>query len=728
MDHNIEALWLGQTMLRFDGNIVPLATRKSLALIVYLTLEGPTDRLRLADLLWSDLERPLGRGNLRRELYRLRSTPLWEMLNVKPDWLGFRTEVPTDVTAFEAYVSAGRLKEALALYRGPLLADLSLQGAESFEIWLAGRRQILEDAYHEALARHASALEAQGDLRGALAAHAALVRADELQERAHREVMRLHALLGERGLALVQYRNLQTILTRELGLDPLPETAALAARVRAEGNLDVQPTAPGTALPPLDPPLVGRTQAWTLLSRSSAALSLIMAEPGVGKTRLAQDFARSRGATVLIQGLEATRSTPLTPVADALRNALADPTARSRLEGLEPFWRREAGWLVPELDATSQADPHSSEGRSRFLEGLTRAVAAAAGPGGTVVFDDFQWCDASTLEIALHLVRPARSAGFRVIVTARPAELANNELATHTLTSLERDGRLQRLNLEPLGDLDVLTLVRAMSGGTRAQLFSRRLHAATGGNPLYILETLRSLFASGLLKASDDGWSTPFDEATSDYAELPLPPSVREAVLRRVNLLGGGTRRLLELASLVGNGFQLANLSGASALTEWEALDALERALSAQLIVSLEMGYRFSHELMRRALEDALGPERRRLSHQKLADNLTRSGAAPAQIAAHFERAQRPAEAAIYRLRAARAAARIFAHQEALGEYASALHDGLSGAEAVEVHLARADLLMMSTVGSGNGGASGMVKVRDSGMHARENLVLVVVT
>ncbi|WP_407542889.1 BTAD domain-containing putative transcriptional regulator (plasmid) [Deinococcus radiomollis] len=691
-EHKVEATLLGKASLRQNGLGITLSTRKSLALLAYLALEGRTERARLASLLWTDLDHALALGNLRREVYRLHTTPLWSLLDISPDHIGFSDSVPTDIAAFRAHLNTHRLDEALMLYRGPFLDGLDMKGAADFDVWLSEQRADLEAAYHAALARHATALEAEGDLRGALSVQVILLRSDDLQERTHCETMRLHALLGERDLALQCFERLKSLLKRELGLDPLPETAELAARIRA-ASLPEAVLSPGGQTPLLAPPLVGRDEAWKELSRSSAAVCLIICAPGLGKTRLAEDFARSRASTVFIRGLEALDHTPLAPVADALRRALADTAARARLDGLEDIWRCEVAWLVPEIDPQATTAQPSFEARDRFLEGLARALHAAAGPGGTVVFDDFQWYEALTVEVALHLTRLSDGSDLRLVVTARAVELLDNLVATRALGSLERLHQVQRIELGPLGDLDVLTLVRALSGGTGAQLFSRRLHEATGGNPLYLLETLRGLFAAGLLQSGAQGWTTPFDEATSDYAELPIPSSVREAVLRRVDALGGGVRRLLELASLAGNGFRLDWLAGASALTEWEQLDALDRALAAHLILPLGNGHGFSHDLIRRALDDAIGPERRALSHRKLAINLVQAGGPPGQIADHFERGGQPEKATRYRVDAGQEAARMFAHLEALGHYAQALLDGAEGNVAADIHLARAELL-----------------------------------
>jgi hypothetical protein len=136
-----------------------------------------------------------------------------------------------------------------------------------------------------------------------------------------------------------------------------------------------------------------------------------------------------------------------------------------------------------------------------------------------------------------------------------------------------------------MAEEEVLALTNSLSGAAGGQLFSQRLHAATEGNPFFLLETLRFLFERGLLVAGADGWSTPFDAVTSDYAELPVPPSVRTVVLGRVRSLGEPVRRLLELASLHSGGIDPRLLGDPGAADEQAVVTALERAEDAQLIV-----------------------------------------------------------------------------------------------------------------------------------------------
>jgi tetratricopeptide (TPR) repeat protein len=186
-------------------------------------------------------------------------------------------------------------------------------------------------------------------------------------------------------------------------------------------------------------------------------------------------------------------------------------------------------------------------------------------------------------------------------------------------------------------------------------------------------------------------WQTRYDETTEDYAELPVTGSVREAVLRRVDHLGAQARRILEAASLCGERFTLEELSGATALSEFSSLEALEQSSIAGLIRCEARGHRFSHDLIRRALSDSLNPERARLLHRRIAGSLEQLRAAPERIADHFECALEPERATRWWLEAARTAETVFAYEDALRCYARAL-EHLRGHEAFEAHWSRAKL------------------------------------
>jgi DNA-binding SARP family transcriptional activator len=673
----LELRLLGPPAIRLAGLEISPPTRKSLALLAYLALEGSQPRGKLADLLWSDLDEDAARKNLRKELFRLRGSPLEPFIHTPEDrieLIGFEVDARRFANSTEADEST-----ALEHHHGGLLEGFNVPGAIGFEDWLETSREHFSGLLVRALANRVRTLEANGDLRAAVQTQQRLVALDELQESATRELMRLHAKLGDRVAALEAFDRFERILKSELGLQPLPESIALARRIEVAQDDEpaAQPETPNS--PRLErPPLVGREAAWSWLEQPHSGVRLLLAESGVGKTRLATDYARTRGFTFTMRGFEAAASTPLYPIAEALRSRLEQDG--SWLEDLDPGWRREAARLVPELwpERSGNDGPPSSEGRARFLEGLTRAVLAAMPRPATLLLDDLHWFDASSLELISHLIRKLES-DVLILATARPFETSENNTVTITLNALEREGKLERYHLEPLTGAQTRSLIQALSG-ERAERFSERLHNATGGNVLFALETLRGLFSEGLLRLADDGgWITPFDESTEDYTELPIPSQVREIALARIARLGPACGRWLEASSLAGEPFEANWMEGATALSEWESLEALERAVQAQVLEATGPAgsnsgeYRFIHDLVRRSLSDGLSLERRKLIHRRLATNLISEKAAPGLIADHLESAGRNQEAITWHVTAFEAAQTVYAHAEARARIARAL-------------------------------------------------------
>ncbi len=692
-----ELLLLGRPCLLVRGAEVTLPTRKALGLLAYLALEGKTSRERMAAFLWSDWPGQEARRNLRQELYRLQRSAAAPFLAAGPTALALAPGLAVDALAFRAELAEGATEAALARWRGPFLDGLAVE-SPLYEEWAERRRTVFRELRLSAMARRAAVLETGGALREALDACLEFLAENELDEAVQRAAMRLHYRLGEREAALVRYQRYVRLLRQELDADPLPETVRLAARIRASAAIEAPQAPPCVPSVRLDPPLVEREEIWRALE-IPAGLALVTGEPGAGKTRLAAEFAAAHPPFLVVRGEEVFSGTPLYPFAVALREAFTSPEMRRAIEALDPFWRREAARLVPEVSGRDPGPPEP-EGRATFLEGLARVVAAAVA-GGTLAVDDLQWLDATSVELLVHLV--TRADPVRIVATARADSLNAEAAIGRALERLQREGRLVRLGLAALSARGVQELVRTLSG-VDAALFSARLHRATGGNPLFVLETLHALFASGQLWVDPGGtWSTPYDDETSDYGELPIPETVRAAVLGRVDRLGPALRRLLEAASLAGERFTAESLAGATALSDWETLDALERAQATQLVAadpevadasgSGQRAFRFSHEMVRRSLAEGLSIERRRLLHGKLAESLAARQARPQEIARHLEEAGRPREASALRLKAAEASVRVYAHREALLQYQAALADGVDAATAFRIHAARVELL-----------------------------------
>lgn len=695
----LELLLLGTPLIRFQGQPLELPVRKAAGLLAYLALEGPTPRSRLAGLLWDEGDEARARTNLRQLLRRLRSAVPETLIETRDELLCLSPDVAVDALEFAALLDVGEREAALATYRGDFLSHTDWPTSPDFEDWAQAQREQLSLRWQAAMTQQAADWEARGEYTQALQAHLRLLQTDELQEARHCAVMRLYGRLGERGAALRQFERCRQVLSAELGLTPLPHTLELAEQLR-RGDLGqsslaqaISPPLPASlSVTALELPFVAREAAWQAITRLPVPLVLLSGEPGVGKTRLLEELARSRGRYWVIRAQELSQSTPLAPLLPLLRSLLEESewalsrAARSELARLLPDILPEvlsevlpqlaSANLSPQTNAPSLSLTPNAAERTRFVEVLTEALLLLFGSGQhcTLLVEDAHWLDATTLEVIGNLAQRLTGQPLRLLVSARAFELSEHPHAHAAFAALEKAGLARQLSLEPWSETDLLSLIRAISGSRRGEYFTQRLHQATGGNPLFVQETLRGLIEGGTLwQDAAGGWHTVYDGVDSTYEDMPLSLTVRGALLERLERLGPSARRLLDAASLAGEVFAAEDLAQTTALDEWTSLELLERAEQAGLLRADPLGYRFGHELVRRVLDDELGLSRRRLLHRRLAATLQRRGSSPARIAQHLQAASEDREALAWWRTAAADAKRVYAYREALAHYAQAL-------------------------------------------------------
>jgi len=677
-DGRIDLLVFGPLRLQRDGQPLALGTRKVQALLLLLALDGGSTRERLCALLWPALDEPAARRNLRRELARVREAGAAEAIAVVGDHLRPGPALHCDLLQAEAALARGEHAAALAAGAGELAEGLHLEDAPGFAPWLAAARERGQRLCLRALEAAAAADEDHGDAAGALARVQALLALDGLQERHHRTAMRLQAAAGQREAALRQFERCRALLADELGLQPMPETVALAQSLRddpAPVALSPLPAA-GTWLAEL--PFVGREAEVARLQRawSAGRAVVLVGEAGVGKTRLATDFAAAQGPYALVRCQAGDPELAFGAFARALRVLAGQPPD---LRGLEAWIVTELARLLPELGPAPP--PLRGEGeRLRFDEACIQAwLALSRGAFDAIVLDDWQLSDAGSHTLLARAAARRREAGLGGAVEIVAWRGAADEPA---LQAQAEALAAEVLGLGPLPPVAVYDLVRQLSGAADPARFAQRLSGATGGHPYFIAETLRDLAERSLLARDAQGrWATPFDAQTADYRELPLAASVRDAVLARVQRLSPAAARLLEAAALAGEPFGAAWLASACALSELEALQALEQAAGARLVQAYDSnsdagggGYGWVHDLARQALDSALAPTRRRLVHHRLALAAEALGDVAA-AARHFEACGEPARAAAHRLAAGDAAHALQALAEAVAHWRQGLAD-----------------------------------------------------
>ena len=168
---------------------------------------------------------------------------------------------------------------------------------------------------------------------------------------------------------------------------------------------------------------------------------------------------------------------------------------------------------------------------------------------------------------------------------------------------------------------------------------------------------------------------------------MPMPASVRDAVVARVQRLGGASHRVLEAASLASDPFAPALLAPACALSELDVVLAIERAVQAHLLQEHEQGgFAFAHDLIRQAIDAALTEDRRRLVHRRLALGAEATSAHAAVIAGHHEASGEARRAVAWRLAAGDEALQLHALPQAIDQWRKGLADDPSPIEAVALH------------------------------------------
>jgi DNA-binding SARP family transcriptional activator len=446
---------LGEPVVKHGEQTLTFSTRKALALLTYLAVDGGTHpRKTLSESFWPELDAEHGRAALRATLLELRK-PLERShgpgerahLLVERDTLGFDQGSPLvlDLRLVEsACKQVGRgveplegqghgalleqLEQATRLARGPFLASFTLRDSQFFDDWTRQHREYWHLRVHQLFDALSKLYERAGDGERAIETVSRWLGFDPLNEEGYRRLMRLRFSQGDRAGALRAYANGRAMLADQLQVEPEPETTALAKRIRHTAPL--RPARSRSLLPPcpapgqspanlLDAPLLGRTaefgtliECYQRVHAGQPELVLLQGETGIGKTRLATEFvgwAQAQGADVLVgRALQTGRQLPYQSLIDVLRRQLEQEHAPDDL--LSAVWLTELSRLLPELRDRYPDLPIPSTdealGHHRLFEATARLVQLwAARRPLVLLLDDMQWADTATLDLLLYLAR-----------------------------------------------------------------------------------------------------------------------------------------------------------------------------------------------------------------------------------------------------------------------------------------------------------------------------------
>lgn len=643
---------LGALRIDLSGEPVALPRRKTRSLLYFLAAQpGDHGRDELVDLLWPNLDPAKGRRQLSDALSDLRRTLGAESIVSDNETVALVGAACDAIQFAAALEEAGslrgaeaetKLSAALGLYGGEFLAGIRIERSERFDDWVQEQRLNSSVAALGAFARLGAIGLDKGDAQGAIDAAQRGLEFDNLREDLWRILIEARSSMGDRAGALAEYARCAETLQRELGVMPEAETETLRRRISAEPGTTgagVAESKAAKARPPLpfslrlpgtSLALVGRERelgtllhAWDSARGGAGGLATIEGEPGIGKSRLAAEFAaRAAGGGAVVLAARCpglSDPPPYGPIEEAVRGILPSmPSgAFSKLGG---DWLPWVGRLLPELglgvEAPERLSPEGEKARLAEAAGRIFEIIAGGRPLLLIV-EDIHWAHPATIVLMHSVARRGRP--MLVLTTMRDTEpqTEGTQTARQVMADLAKEGLVTSIALSALGMNDTEALVRLAldSAGNGAKANPAAVAKLAEGQPLFALEITRAV-----LESPDDP---------------DLPESLTNAIRLRIERSSGFAQRILELAAVFGRPVTLQLLGravGADSSDE-SLVNAGEELVARRLLQEEDSGdLSVAHGLIHAAVYKSLSVSRRRALHARAASALEAGGDLPAGV------------------------------------------------------------------------------------------------
>ena len=625
--------------------------RKELALLAYLARHASraVPRGELATLLWGDRREAQARQSLRQALAHLR--PVVDGMEVEPDTVRLREDaLAFDLARFEAALDAGRAADAITSYGGRFLEGSEDAGGEAYQRWVNEERRRLDVRLTHAFAGLVSDAGGRGDWTGAAAWAERWAGAMPLDETAHARLVEALRLAGHRDEALAVHAAFTARLADQLQVAPSDRFLELRNRLTRAPPAPPPRGRPGPGSMALfTPDLIGRGDhlaalhaAWRSVQEGVVTTVFVEGEEGIGKTRLCEAFldgVAPVGACVMrARATETGRKVPWSTA----RELFAGLKVAPGIVGAPPEALAALARVVPGVGQVTPPPSRALGVEWPIEEAVAEAVSAVGAEVPVILFvDDLPSADPDSVHLLAALVRRLRGERVLLLVTARPAEAER----VPVLAELRSTVTTQCLHLGPLALTDLEALLDsmiAMEPEERHRL-AVRLAAETGGNPLYAVETVAALLDDGYLTLDARGVARlPQPQGGSPF---PIPPSIREAVRRRLDRLSEPARLLAAAAAVLGTPGERALFAEIAALTPAEFDAAVDELLGRRLLRHAAPGaghFEFVHQIIRRVMYDAVPAAEGRALHRRAAAALSQRGGGDqaAQVALRYHRAR----------------------------------------------------------------------------------------
>ena len=669
---------LGPPEIYQRGQPLRISRRSTRNLLFYLACRrGMVARDELAFLFWGNKPDEIARKRLSETISRLRGSlanPDWIL--TEPDLVGLDlNSIYTDLHEFKNLIDPvlalanqipldqplpqpiyQKITKAISIWRGPkCLAGTNLSASFEMEHWFLSKASEMEQIYLNLLERISYHALASTNLEECLFYARQGLSADNSHEGFHSIVLRTLLTMGRSAQAREHYQS---------RIRPLEEEGYFFSNSGLQELIhqinESKPAGPSRSIQPrwdmhetIKVPFVGRQplldKLWQQFYKGGGAL--ILGEKGQGKTRLLEQFISQAAPTARLLTTtchSGENRLELQPLIELIRDHFEEQDWLA----IPAPWAAQLVRLFPEL-IELRPELHqifseaflaqiSQTSQSNLFEALRQAIWAIAQSDKLLLcIDEIHWADETTLAaLTYFLERPPFTDQSLIVLSAQTGEPQSHANRLEQYLRQLPHGNV--LNMTGLTLEETGTFISTLLTRTPSEAFIQNIYADCGGNPLYILETIRTVLEQGI------------DLTDDQVTPIPVPNKIIQLIQQRLNDLSQPERDLLEIAAIYGTEFDPAVIQDASEYKLDQFAIFLDKLTERLVIEPLsetpnELHYRFIHSKFREVVLDEIPDLRRRWLHRKVANALSRHPVLPynhpAILAEHYEKSSDPTTA-----------------------------------------------------------------------------------
>lgn len=403
----------------------------------------------------------------------------------------------------------------------------------------------------------------------------------------------------------------------------------------------------------------------------------ISGEAGSGKTRLSKEFleaARNKGVAILTGWCLSNAPIPYFPFIYAFESYLSQDENDKKFQFSKQLSLKTLLAKPNRSESIHQEGGLSQVWKDQRFAAVTQSLLYLSSERPLLLFiDDLHWADSASLSLLHYIARLIESERILILATFRSEEIARTVEGSvppllNTLRLMGREDLYNEVKLPNLSLPNTEKVAESLLRSPVDKALLAKIFGESQGNPLFIIESLRMLFENESLIQDNGIWRL-------TTSKLGIPTKVRDIILRRLSVLQPNQRRILEVASVIGDKFDPQLIGSVLNIDSLEALEVLNGiALSKSLVCVEGDYYRFDHAKSREVLYEEILPPLKKGYHLRIAEKLEKINEEQNKyshndLAYHYTQAGETAKSIRYNLLAGKDALQRFSNAEAINHF-----------------------------------------------------------